>query len=197
MRKKDLKALIEEIYENLLERIDLQEEVSKEQIISYLRDAVDVISNIDEDKIDSMKKTGIHTFSNNDLRSGDWFGKSDKMGFVHRSWLRNQGYPDDYFKGKPVIGICNTWSELTPCNGHLREFAEIVKRGVVEAGGFPMEFPVTATVEKGTLTAQGVIKVDRTKWGLKYGSGDFFKELAGDKIINNEFELDVKVVAKK
>ena len=68
------------------------------------------------------------------LRSYDWFGKSDKMGFVHRSWLRNQGYPDDYFQGKPVIGICNTWSELTPCNGHLRDFAEIVKRGVVEAG---------------------------------------------------------------
>src|ERR687898_2517976 len=81
------------------------------------------------------------------LRSKDWFGKSDKMGFVHRSWLRNQGYPDDYFQGKPVIGICNTWSELTPCNGHLRDFAEIVKRGVAEAGGFPMEFPVTSLGE--------------------------------------------------
>ena len=52
------------------------------------------------------------------------------MGFVHRSWLRNQGYPNDYFQGKPVIGICNTWSELTPCNGHLSDFAEIVKRGI-------------------------------------------------------------------
>ncbi|MEI9942901.1 MAG: IlvD/Edd family dehydratase [Chitinophagaceae bacterium] len=81
------------------------------------------------------------------LRSYDWFGKSDKMGFVHRSWLRNQGYPDDYFEGKPVIGICNTWSDLTPCNGHLRDFAEIVKRGVVEAGGFPVEFPVTSLGE--------------------------------------------------
>lgn len=81
------------------------------------------------------------------LRSYDWFGKSDKMGFVHRSWLRNQGYPDDYFRGKPVIGICNTWSELTPCNGHLRDFAEIVKRGVAEAGGFPLEFPVTSLGE--------------------------------------------------
>ena len=81
------------------------------------------------------------------LRSTDWFGKDDKMGFVHRSWLRNQGYPDDYFRGRPVIGICNTWSELTPCNGHLREFAEIVKRGVIEAGGFPMEFPVTSLGE--------------------------------------------------
>ncbi len=81
------------------------------------------------------------------LRSADWFGKSDKMGFVHRSWLRNQGYPDDYFQGKPVIGICNTWSELTPCNGHLRDFAEKVKRGVAEAGGFPLEFPVTSLGE--------------------------------------------------
>lgn len=81
------------------------------------------------------------------LRSHDWFGSNDKMGFVHRSWLRNQGYPDDYFKGRPVIGICNTWSELTPCNGHLRDFAEVVKRGVVEAGGFPLEFPVTSLGE--------------------------------------------------
>ena len=81
------------------------------------------------------------------LRSSDWFGRQDKMGFVHRSWLRNQGYPDDYFQGKPVIGICNTWSDLTPCNGHLREFADIVKRGVVEAGGFPVEFPVTSMGE--------------------------------------------------
>lgn len=81
------------------------------------------------------------------LRSQEWFGGNDKMGFVHRSWLRNQGYPDDYFRGKPVIGICNTWSELTPCNGHLRDVAEIVKRGVVEAGGFPLEFPVMSLGE--------------------------------------------------
>ncbi len=81
------------------------------------------------------------------LRSQEWFGGSDKMGFVHRSWFRNQGYPDDYFRGRPVIGICNTWSDLTPCNGHLREFAEIVKRGVAEAGGFPLEFPVTSLGE--------------------------------------------------
>ncbi len=69
------------------------------------------------------------------------------MGFVHRSWLRNQGYPDDYFRGRPVIGVCNTWSELTPCNGHLRDFAEIVKRGIAEAGGFPLEFPVMSLGE--------------------------------------------------
>ncbi|MBX3240920.1 MAG: dihydroxy-acid dehydratase [Chitinophagaceae bacterium] len=81
------------------------------------------------------------------LRSTDWFGKDDKMGFVHRSWLRNQGYPDDYFRGRPVIGICNTWSELTPCNAHLRDFAEVVKKGVLEAGGFPLEFPVSSLGE--------------------------------------------------
>jgi len=81
------------------------------------------------------------------LRSSDWFGKSDKMGFVHRSWFRTQGYPDDYFQNKPVIGICNTWSELTPCNGHLRDLADVVKRGVIEAGGFPLEFPVTSLGE--------------------------------------------------
>ncbi len=75
--------------------------------------------------------------NNKKLRSADWFGKTDKMGFVHRSWFRTQGYPDDYFQNKPVIGICNTWSELTPCNGHLRDLAEVVKRGVIEAGGFP------------------------------------------------------------
>ena len=81
------------------------------------------------------------------LRSQDWFGKQDKDGFIHRSWLKNQGYPDDLFDGRPVIGICNTWSELTPCNGHFRELAEFVKRGVYEAGGFPLEFPVMSLGE--------------------------------------------------
>ncbi len=81
------------------------------------------------------------------LRSQDWFGGQDKMGFVHRSWLRNQGYPDDWFGGRPVIGICNTWSELTPCNGHLRDLAENVKRGILEAGGVPFEFPVMSLGE--------------------------------------------------
>ncbi len=74
-------------------------------------------------------------------RSQDWFGREGKDGFLHRSWIKNQGYPDDMFDGRPVIGICNTWSELTPCNGHFRELAEFVKRGVYEAGGFPLEFP--------------------------------------------------------
>ena len=85
---------------------------------------------------------------NGKLRSRDWFEpEDDKIGFIHRSWMRNKGYPDDHFRGRPVIGICNTWSELTPCNAHLREFAEFVKRGVLEAGGFPLEFPVTSLGE--------------------------------------------------
>ena len=80
-------------------------------------------------------------------RSAEWFGKADKDGFTHRSWMKNQGIPDDQFDGRPVIGICNTWSELTPCNAHFRELAERVKRGILEAGGFPLEFPVTSTGE--------------------------------------------------
>jgi dihydroxy-acid dehydratase len=81
------------------------------------------------------------------LRSQEWFGKADRDGFMHRSWMKGQGYPDDLFDGRPVIGICNTWSELTPCNGHFRELAEHVKRGVYEAGGFPLEFPVMSLGE--------------------------------------------------
>src|ERR1051325_2513091 len=81
------------------------------------------------------------------LRSQDWFGKQDKEGLIHPSWIKNKGYPDDLFDGRPVIGICNTWSELTPCNGHFRELAEFVKRGVYEAGGFPLEFPVMSLGE--------------------------------------------------
>jgi len=80
-------------------------------------------------------------------RSQAWFGKNDRDGFLHRSWIKNQGYPHDEFDGRPVIGICNTWSELTPCNGHFRELAEFVKRGVYEAGGFPLEFPVMSLGE--------------------------------------------------
>ena len=81
------------------------------------------------------------------LRSQEWFGRQDKMGFLYRSWLKNQGWPHDLFEGRPVIGICNTWSELTPCNGHFREIAEFVKRGVWESGGFPLEFPVMSLGE--------------------------------------------------
>jgi L-arabonate dehydrase len=81
------------------------------------------------------------------LRSQEWFGGEDKGNFVHRSWMKNQGFPPDLFDGRPVIGICNTWSELTPCNAHLREIAEHVKRGVYAAGGFPVEFPVMSLGE--------------------------------------------------
>jgi L-arabonate dehydrase len=81
------------------------------------------------------------------FRSAEWFGKRDKMGFIYRSWMKNQGFPEDMFDGRPVIGICNTWSELTPCNAHLRDIAESVKRGVLEAGGFPLEFPIMSLGE--------------------------------------------------
>ncbi|HMJ70657.1 MAG TPA: IlvD/Edd family dehydratase [Cyclobacteriaceae bacterium] len=83
----------------------------------------------------------------NKLRSQGWFGKTGKDGFIYRAWMKNQGIPDEEFRGKPVIGICNTWSELTPCNAHFREIAESVKRGVSEAGGFPVEFPVMSLGE--------------------------------------------------
>ncbi|WP_040847161.1 IlvD/Edd family dehydratase, partial [Nitrospirillum viridazoti] len=81
------------------------------------------------------------------LRSAHSYGKLDRDGFIHRSWMKNQGLPGDVFDGRPVIGICNTWSELTPCNSHLREVAEHVKRGVWEAGGLPVEFPAMSLGE--------------------------------------------------
>ncbi|WP_208350109.1 IlvD/Edd family dehydratase [Pseudaestuariivita rosea] len=80
-------------------------------------------------------------------RSKAWYGKLDKDGFIHRSWMKNQGFPDHAFDGRPIIGICNTWSELTPCNSGLRDLAKGVKRGVWEAGGFPVEFPVMSLGE--------------------------------------------------
>lgn len=85
--------------------------------------------------------------SSKHLRSSNWFARKGKDGFIYRAWMKNQGVPHDMFEGKPVIGICNTWSELTPCNGHLRELAEMVKKGVLEAGGFPVEFPVMSLGE--------------------------------------------------
>src|SRR5664279_41560 len=81
------------------------------------------------------------------LRTRNWFGKKGKDGFIYRAWMKNQGIPADMFEGKPVIGICNTWSELTPCNAHFRDLAEAVKQGVLEAGGFPVEFPVMSLGE--------------------------------------------------
>lgn len=83
----------------------------------------------------------------NELRSQDWFGKEGKDGFIYRSWMKNQGHAPHQFKGKPVIGICNTWSEVTPCNAHFRDLAQSVKNGVYEAGGFPLEFPVMSLGE--------------------------------------------------
>ena len=81
------------------------------------------------------------------LRSAEWFGGTSRDHIYHRSWMKNQGLPADLFDGRPVIGICNTWSQLTPCNAHLRDLAERVKHGIYEAGGLPLEFPVFSTGE--------------------------------------------------
>ncbi|MEO8565176.1 MAG: IlvD/Edd family dehydratase [Betaproteobacteria bacterium] len=81
------------------------------------------------------------------LRSTAWFGRHDRDALVHRSWMKNQGIPHDQFDGRPVIGICNTWSQATPCNAHFRELAEHVRSGVLDAGGFPIEFPVMSLGE--------------------------------------------------
>ena len=84
-----------------------------------------------------------------DLRSQQWFGRQDRDGFAYRSWVKGKGVPHDQFDGRPVIGICNTFSELTPCNSHFRTLAEQVKIGVYEAGGFPLEFPVMTGNSRG------------------------------------------------
>ena len=81
------------------------------------------------------------------LRSRNWFGRDGRMGFYYRAFFRGMGVPDDAFDGKPIIGICNTWSELTPCNAHFREIAQHVREGVLEAGGYPFEFPVSSLGE--------------------------------------------------
>jgi dihydroxy-acid dehydratase len=91
------------------------------------------------DKKDSGKKV--------ELRSAQWFGRTDEYGFIYRSWTKNRGIPQDQFEGKPVIGICNTFAETNPCNSHFRGLAEQVKMGVLENGGFPLEFPVMSLGE--------------------------------------------------
>jgi L-arabonate dehydrase len=83
----------------------------------------------------------------NGYRSRDWFDGNDLDAFLHRSWLKTEGFADEAFEGRPVIGICNSWSELVNCNAHLRDLAEAVKRGVLQAGGFPLEFPVMSLGE--------------------------------------------------
>jgi len=80
-------------------------------------------------------------------RSINWFGRQDIYGFIYRSWVKNRGVPQDQFDGRPVIGICNTWSELTPCNTHFRVLADHVRQGILDMGGFPMEFPVMSLGE--------------------------------------------------
>ena len=96
-------------------------------------------------KVIAMEKRKLRSQAK--LRSQSWFGGNDKDGFIHRSWMRAEGFAPDVFDGRPVIGICNSWSELTSCNVHLRRVAESVKRGVWEAGGWPLEFPTISLGE--------------------------------------------------
>jgi L-arabonate dehydrase len=84
---------------------------------------------------------------NGGRRSAEWLDRRDLDGFLHRSWLKSEGFSDESFRGRPLIGICNSWSELVNCNVHLRGLAESVKRGVLQAGGFPLEFPVMSLGE--------------------------------------------------
>src|SRR3546814_10469457 len=91
-------------------------------------------------------------------RSQAWFGRQDRDGFIYRSWMKNRGIPHDQFDGRPVIGICNTYSELTPCNSHFRTLAEQAKIGVWEAGGFPLEFPDTRS-EEHTSELQSLMRI--------------------------------------
>lgn len=81
------------------------------------------------------------------MRSQAWFGLGGKLGFVYRSHTKSEGFPDDLFDGRPVVGVAASWSELAPCNVHLHELAESVKAGIWEAGGFPFEFPTLALGE--------------------------------------------------
>src|SRR5690606_22717297 len=98
-------------------------------------------------KFNELNPNNLNVANKKKLRSSDWFGRTGKDGFIYRAWMKNQGIPNHEFEGKPVIGICNTWSELTPCNGHFRELAQSVRHGIIEAGGFPVEFPVMSLGE--------------------------------------------------
>lgn len=80
-------------------------------------------------------------------RSGAWFAAKAWAGMIYRSWLRAEGFTLEVFDGRPVIGIANSWSELTPRDVHLRAVADAVKRGVWQAGGFPLEFPAMSLGE--------------------------------------------------
>src|SRR5262249_6906869 len=108
-----------------------------------------------EDRLASTRRSEMPTIRNGDdynaangrRRSSEWFDRGDLDGFLHRSWLKSEGLTDAAFRGRPIIGVCNSWSELVNCNVHLRGLAESVKRGVLQAGGFPLEFPVMSLGE--------------------------------------------------
>src|SRR2546423_1480432 len=142
--------------------------------------------------------------SNPKQRSTQWFGRQDIYGFIYRSWMKNRGVPNDMFDGRPVIGICNTWSELTPCNTHFRVLADHVRQGVLEAGGFPLEFPVMSLVETLGVGMPGnaaIPAVDARRYTLARMAGRRIVELVKENVClsrilaREAFENAIRVLA--
>ena len=110
-------------------------------------EVIDILQYLKSTKEPQRVCARTHVSKNKKFRSQDSYGKLDRDGFIHRSWMKSSGLPDHVFDGRPVVGICNTWSDLTPCNRHLRDLAQHVKNGVWEAGGLPLEFPAMSIGE--------------------------------------------------
>src|SRR5260221_513284 len=122
------------------------------------------------------------------LRSQSWFSGFSRDVVIHRSWMRNQGLTDDAFDGRPIIGICNTFSELTPCNAHFRELAQKVKDGVWQAGGVPVEFPVMSMGHESTMAsmveALGVALPTNAAIPAVDARRDVLAQIAGRRIVD-------------
>ena len=124
------------------------------------------------------------TISNDDLKDNAEYQKKLVTHLSSEDFFNVAKYPEANFKIKKVSSVSKTSAKIS---GDLTFIGQT----------HSVEFPAKISSEKGTLTGEGTVVIDRTKWGLKYGSGNFFKELAADKIINNEFELELKLIAKK
>src|SRR3546814_9794495 len=107
-----------------------------------------------------------------ELRSHRWFGVKDLRSFGHRSRLKQMGYDTGDFAGKPVIGIVNTWADINPCHAHLRIRADEVKRGVWQAGGFPLELPAMSLSEPyqkpSTMLSRNLLAMETEELGRSY-----------------------------
>ena len=137
------------LHKKVLDAIQRRDRTGAARAMELLIDNAqqDALTALGAERVPSVRKAQRMSDSPRKLRSQSWFGGTGKNAMMHRSWMKNEGMPAEVFDGRPVIGICNTWSELTPCNAHLRELAESVRRGVLEAGGFPVEFPVMSLGE--------------------------------------------------